>query len=142
MAPAAIKIYRGVSIYKVDGSANWYVRVWDQSKRRYIVKTTGVRSAVRAREIAKEFALDLLRTQKPVDREFTFRHFALKCLSISAVLVKKGERHSRYDRVIQWAIQNDDWGLLRRFGANDQNAGFSPLPRGARAKQTPSFVID
>jgi hypothetical protein len=119
MAPAAIKIYRGVSIYKVDGSANWYVRVWDQSKRRYIVKTTGVRSAVRAREIAKEFALHLLRTQKPVDREFTFRHFALKCLSISAVLVKKGERHSRYDRVIQWAIQNDDWGLLRRFGAND-----------------------
>ena len=100
MAPAAIKIYRGVSIYKVDGSANSYVRVWDRSKRRYVVETTGVRTAIRAREIAKEFALDLLRTQKPVDREFTFRHFALKCLSISAALVEKGERHSRYDKKV------------------------------------------
>lgn len=74
---SAIKLYRGVSIYQVEGSQNWYVRVWDRERHRYIVKTTGVRTAVKAREVAKEFALELLRSEKPVEREFTFRHFAL-----------------------------------------------------------------
>ena len=115
----AIKLYRGVSIYKVDGSENWYVRVWDRERQRYIVKTTGVRTAVKARAIAKEFALELLRSEKPVDREFTFRHFALKCLTNSSALVAKGERNSNYARVLQWVIQKDDWGLVRRFGAKD-----------------------
>jgi hypothetical protein len=40
----AIKLYRGVSIYKVEGSENWYVCVWDRERQRYIVKTTGVRT--------------------------------------------------------------------------------------------------
>ena len=116
---SAIQLYRGVSIYKVDGSENWYVRVWDRERQRYIVKTTGVRTAVKAREVAKEFALELLRSEKPVDREFTFRHFALKCLSNNSALVAKGERNSNYARVIQWVIQKDDWGLVRRFGQKD-----------------------
>jgi hypothetical protein len=115
----AIKLYRGVSIYKVEGSENWYVRVWDRERQRYIVKTTGVRTAVKAREIAKGFALELLRSEKPVEREFTFRHFAIKCLSNSSALVAKGERNGNYARVIQWAIQNEDWGLVRRFGPKD-----------------------
>ena len=116
---SAIKLYRGVSIYKVDGSANWYVRVWDRERQRYVVKTTGARAAVKAREIAKEFALELLRSERPVEREFTFRHFALKCLTNSSALVAKGERNSNYARVLQWVIQKDDWGLVRRFGAKD-----------------------
>src|SRR6478672_1040762 len=116
---SAIKLYRGVSTYKVDGSANWYVRVWDRERQRYIVKTTGARTAVKAREIAKEFALELLRSERPVEREFTFRHFALKCLTNSSALVAKGERNSNYARVLQWVIQKDDWGLVRRFGAKD-----------------------
>jgi hypothetical protein len=116
---SAIRLYRGVSIYRVDGSANWYVRIWDRERQRYIVKTTGARTAVKAREIAKEFALELLRSERPVEREFTFRHFALKCLTNSSTLVAKGERNSNYARVLQWVIQKDDWGLVRRFGAKD-----------------------
>ncbi len=115
----AIKLYRGVSIYQVGGSQNWYVRVWDREKQRYIVKTTGEASAIKAREIAKEYALSLLKTERPVDREFTFRHFAIKCLSKSSSLVGKGERNGNYARVIKWAIQNADWGLVRHFGAKD-----------------------
>jgi hypothetical protein len=88
----AIKLYPGVSIYKVEGSENWYVRVWDSERQRYIVKTTGARTAIKAREIAKEFALELLRSERPVERQFTFRHFATKCLSDSSALVAKGER--------------------------------------------------
>ena len=30
--PAAIKIYKGLSIYRVNGSMNWYVRIWDSKK--------------------------------------------------------------------------------------------------------------
>jgi hypothetical protein len=52
----------------------------------------------------------------PVEREFTFRHFAIKCLSNSSALVAKGGRNRNYARVIQWVIQKDDWGLVRRFG--------------------------
>jgi len=48
----AIKIYRGVSIYQVDGSQNWYLRIWNREKQRYIVKATGQTSAVKARELA------------------------------------------------------------------------------------------
>ena len=115
----AIKLYRGVSIYQVEGSQNWYVRVWDKERQRNIVKTTGVRTAVKAREIAKEFALELLKADRAVDREFTFRHFAIKCLSQNSRLVGKGERNNDYARVIKWAIQNEDWGLVRHFGQKD-----------------------
>ena len=116
---SAIKLYRGVSIYQVSGSANWYVRVWDRERKRYIVKSTGERTAVRARELAKAFALELLRSEKPVDRQFTFRHFALTCLANGSAMVNKGERNANYVRTLQWTIQNEDWGLLRRFGPRD-----------------------
>jgi hypothetical protein len=116
---SAIKLYRGVSIYQVKGSQNWYVRVWDSERKKYVVETTGVRTAIKAREIAKEFALELLKTKPAVDREFTFRHFAIKCLSQSSGLVEKGKRNSNYARTIKWAIQNEDWGLVRHFGPRD-----------------------
>jgi hypothetical protein len=115
----AIKLYRGVSIYKVDGSQNWYVRVWDRERKRYIVKATGVPSAIQAKEIAQEYALTLLKTKPIVEREFTFRHFAIKCLSQSSAMVGKGERNNNYARTIKWAIQNEDWGLVRHFGEKD-----------------------
>ena len=118
-AKAAIKLYRGVSIYQVEGSQNWYVRVWDREKQRYVVKTTGETSSVKAREAAKDFALHLLKSERQVDREFTFKHFAIKCLSQNSNLVSKGERNGNYARVIKWAVQNNDWGLVKHFGQKD-----------------------
>jgi hypothetical protein len=115
----AIKIYRGVSIYQVDGSQNWYVRIWNREKRRYIVKATGQTSAVKARELARSHALTLLKEEPLVDREFTFRHFAIKCISKNQSLVGQGERNGNYGRVITWVIQNEDWGLMRKFGPRD-----------------------
>ena len=115
----AIKIYRGVSIYQVDGSQNWYLRIWNREKQRYIVKATGQTSAVKARELARSHALTLLKDEPLVDREFTFRHFAIKCISKNQSLVGKGERNGNYGRVITWVIQNEDWGLMRKFGPRD-----------------------
>lgn len=35
--------------HQVHGSENPYVRVWDRERQRHIVKTTGVRIAIKAR---------------------------------------------------------------------------------------------
>ena len=75
---SAIKVYRGVSIYKVRGSRYWYCRVWDRDKKRYIVKGTGETTFIGAREVAKDYALSLLKTERAVERKFTFNHFAIK----------------------------------------------------------------
>jgi hypothetical protein len=115
----AIKLYQGVSIYQVAGSQNWYVRVWDRERQKYIVKATGESSVIKAREVARDYALSLLKQERRVEREFTFRHFAIKCLNKNSTLSVKGDRNSTYARVIAWAIQNEDWGLVRKFGEKD-----------------------
>jgi site-specific recombinase XerD len=115
----AIKIYRGVSIYKVRGSQFWYVRVWDRDKKRYIVKGTGETSVIAAREVARDYALSLLKNERTVEREFTFRHFAIKCLSKNYGLAEGGDRNIGYVKAIRWSIQNADWGLLKWFGNKD-----------------------
>ena len=116
---SAIKIYRGVSIYKVRGSQYWYCRVWDRAKKRYIVKGTRETSIIGAREVAKDYALSLLKAERAVDREFTFHHFAIKCLSKNTDLVAEGDRNIGYLKAIRWSLQNADWGLLKWFGQKD-----------------------
>lgn len=116
---SAIKIYRGVSIYKVAGSKYWYVRVWDKERQKYIVKATGETSAIKAREVAKDHALSLLKQEREVEREFTFRFFAIRLLSKVSVQAEKGERNIGYVKAIRWAIQNEDWGLVRKLGQKD-----------------------
>ena len=68
----AIKLYRGVSIYQVDGSQNWYVRIWNREKQRYIVKATGQTSAAKAREVALSHALTLLKTSRSSSQSSPF----------------------------------------------------------------------
>jgi hypothetical protein len=115
----AIQLYRGVSIYQVKGSKNWYVRIWDRHRKRYVVKATGQTSAISARQVAQSHALSLLQAEPVVEAQFSFRHFAIKCISKSQELASKGERNANYARTIIWAIQNEDWGLVRKFGHRD-----------------------
>ena len=63
-APAAIKLYKGLSLYRVEQSSKWYVRVWEKKTKKYLVKSTGENPVIRAREVAQE--LSLLKSQKPV----------------------------------------------------------------------------
>jgi hypothetical protein len=116
---AAIKVYRGVSIYKVRGSQYWYVRVWDRDRKRYVVRGTGETSAIRAREAAKDHALSLLKQEQPIERQFTFHHFGIKCLTKNESLATRGERNIGYVKAIKWSLQNADWGLLKWFGSKD-----------------------
>ena len=74
-APSAIKLYKGLSLYRVERSTKWYVRVWDKKTKKYLVKSTGEDTVIRAREVAQELALSLLKSEKPVEREYTFQPF-------------------------------------------------------------------
>ena len=117
--PKAINLYKGLSIYRVAGSANWYVRIWDRKRKKYIVKSTGKESSIEAKEVAQEYALTLLKNAPIVEAEFTFRHFALKFLNENAKLARSGERSKGYAQSMGWAVQNADWGLLDYFGDMD-----------------------
>ena len=52
--PQAIKLYKGLSIYRVKGSPFWYVRIWDRRSKKYIVKSTGEESSLMARDVAQD----------------------------------------------------------------------------------------
>lgn len=117
--PSAINLYKGLSIYKVAGSMKWYVRIWDRRTKKYLVKSTGEDSSIKARAVAQELALSLLRSEPVIESRFTFRHFALKLLHKSRLQGKAGDRSDGYVKSIHWAVQNEDWGLLKHFGEMD-----------------------
>ena len=118
-APSAVRLYKGLSLYRVANSSMWYVRVWDKKRKKYLVKSTAEDTLIRAREVAQELALSLLKAEKPVEKEFTFRHFALKLLHRSSLQHQTGERSHGYMKALHWAVQNEDWGLLRFFGEKE-----------------------
>jgi len=115
----AVKIFRGLSIYKVKGSRYWYLRVWDSDARKYRVKGTGETSRVEARTAAIDFARTLLQADVPVPPEFTFKQFAIKCLEKGSRMVAEGARGVGTMKLMDWCLQNNDWGLLRWFGRKD-----------------------
>jgi hypothetical protein len=117
--PSAINLYKGLSIYKVAGSMKWYVRIWDRRTKKYLVKSTGEDSSIKARAVAQELALSMLRSEPVIESRFTFRYFALKLLHKSRLQGKVGDRSDGYVKSIHWAVQNEDWGLLRHFGEMD-----------------------
>jgi hypothetical protein len=117
--PSAINLYKGLSIYRVAGSMKWYVRIWDRRTKKYLVKSTGEDSSIKARAVAQELALSMLRSEPVIESRFTFRYFALKLLHKSRLQGKAGDRSDGYVKSIHWAVQNEDWGLLRHFGEMD-----------------------
>ena len=117
--PSAIKIYKGLSIYRVANSPYWMVRVWDRKRKKYITKTTGETSSILAKEAAQSLALSLLHAEKPVELEYAFHTYARKLLHKSRLQSDAGERNAQYVKTIHWAVQNADWGLLDYFGDMD-----------------------
>ncbi len=115
----AVRIFRGLSIYKVRGSRYWYVRVWYSDAKKYRVKGTGETSRIEARAAAIDFARTILQAEQAVPVEFTFKQYAIKCLEKGSRLAAQGDRHIGTVKAIGWALQNNDWGLLRWFGRKD-----------------------
>lgn len=117
--PSAIRLYKGLSIYRVANSPNWIVRVWDRKRKKYLVKSTGQSSSILAKDAAQELAIALLKSEVRVDTEYTFKHFAQKLLSKTNVKAEKGELSKQYVKAMHWAILNADWGLVDYFGEKD-----------------------
>jgi hypothetical protein len=117
--PKAIKLYKGLSIYRVANSPNWMVRVWDRKRKKYLVKTTGETSSILAKDAAQALALSLLKSTPTVQTEFLFSNYAHKLLRKTQILSATGQRNPNYVKTIHWAIQNADWGLLDYFGDHD-----------------------
>ncbi len=117
--PKAIKLYKGVSIYRVANSPNWMVRVWDRKRKKYLVKSTGETSSIMARDAAQSLALSLLKSTPIVQTEYLFSGYVQKLLRKTKLLSDTGERNPNYVKTIHWAIQNADWGLLDYFGDHD-----------------------
>ena len=117
--PSAMKIYKGLSIYRVSNSPFWMVRVWDRKRRKYLVKSTGETSSILAKEAAQDLGVALLRAEVPVVVEYTFKTFAHKLLKRSKIQAETGERNPRYVKTMHWAICNTDWGLLDYFEEKD-----------------------
>ena len=118
-APSAINIYRGLSIFKVANSQYWQVRVWDRKKKKYLTRSTGETSSIKAKQVAVELGLTLLQAERLVETEFTFKHFAIKLMNQSRQRVQNQEQSEGYFKSTLWALQNEDWGLVREFGDKD-----------------------
>jgi integrase len=117
--PPAIRLYKGLSIYRVANSPNWMVRVWDRKRKKYLVKSTGQSSSILAKEAAQDLAVALMRAEVPVDLDYAFKTFAQKLLRRSTVQAENGERNRQYVKTMHWAILNADWGLLDYFSDKD-----------------------
>ena len=115
----SIKIYRGVTIYRVPHSQNWMVRVWDSERKKYLTKTSGTDSLIQAREVAKYMAFTILKNEKQVEPEYSFKTYALKLIKQGEHQAKMGDRNLGYVKSMMWCIQNADWGLLKQFGSKD-----------------------
>jgi hypothetical protein len=118
----AIKLFQGVSIFPVNNSQYWQVRVWNRETKRYVTKSTGATNEIDARKFGQRFALSLLQSQPVVDPQFSFRHFAIKCMSRNVASVAAAELSDGHARTLKWAIENDEFGLMKRFGHRDIRA--------------------
>ena len=131
--PSAIKLYKGVSIYKVSGSPFWYVRVWDRKRKKYVVKSTGEESSLLARDAAQDLALDLLKREKVVEAEYTFKHFGLKMLNNMQREARLGNKSPGYVKSLLWAIQNApfklsaSWSLKSHLPVSHHPGSTSPF---------------
>ena len=77
-----VRIQKGVAIYQVNASPYWYARIRDPSTKRHIVRSTKETSQLKARKIAEEFFLSVLRNSPlAVPNDRTFGYFADELIS-------------------------------------------------------------
>ena len=70
-------IFKGLAIYRKPDYQFYYVRVWNHKTKKYVVRSTGEKSIIRAEEVAKEFYQTLLATDlQKTDPNRAFKRFA------------------------------------------------------------------
>lgn len=70
-------ISKGLAIYRKPDYQFYYVRIWNNKTKKYVVRSTGEKSIIRAEEVAKEFYQTLLETDlQKTDPNRAFKRFA------------------------------------------------------------------
>ena len=112
-------IRRGVAIYKKLSSPFWYARVWDTRSKRNIVRSTRETGKIKARQFAEDLAIEILGGKPQIAKEYTFKHFALRLVTISRTMVELGQRNANYVNTIVTFLDNKEWGLQKQFQHRD-----------------------
>ena len=107
LIPKSISIFKGVSIYKVANSKFWYVRVWDNDRKRYTVRGTGETSSILAKKAAQDLAISMMKEKKPIEREFAFKVYCFKLLKAEKEVVAKKKRSVGSFKAMKWCIENE-----------------------------------
>ena len=116
---SAIKVFPGISIYRVKNSRFWYVRVWDRNKKRYAVKGTKETTELGAKRVAQDVAVSLLKEKPVTTKEFAFKLFAQKMVKQELARKDQGQRSLGSFKVLRWCVDHEDWGLIKYFGKHD-----------------------
>ena len=114
-----ITVYRGVAIYKTHASPFWFARIRDPQAKKYIVRSTKETSRLEARKVAQELAVDILSRKKATPKEYSFKYYATRFIEKGRRLVATGDRNANYIRTTRLFLDNDEWGLMKHFGAQD-----------------------
>ncbi len=114
-----IKVHKGIAIYKTHASPFYFARIRDPRTRKYVVRSTKETSRIRARTAAEELAETILNREKAVPKEYSFTYYASRFVAHGTRLVESGERNANYVRTTRVVINNDEWGLVKHFGAMD-----------------------
>lgn len=129
-----IRIRRGLAIYRTFASPFWFARIWIRQSQKYLVRSTKETARIRARDAAEELVADLKGRLPEVPRQYTFKHFAKLFVDKGQKLVEAGERNSNYMRTSRLFLDNDEWGLIRKFGGMDV--------RNLTTRDFTAFVVD
>src|SRR5664280_933148 len=114
-----IKIRRGLAIYKTHASPYWFARILDPNTKKYLVRSTKETARLSARKVAEELDADLKGQQRLVPHEFSFKYYATRFIEKGRRLVATGDRNANYIRTAQLFLDNDEWGLMKTFAAQD-----------------------
>jgi hypothetical protein len=114
-----IKIRRGLAIYKTHASPYWFARILDPNTKKYLVRSTKEKARLPARKVAEELDADLKGQQRLVPRELSFKYYATRFIEKGRRLAATGDRNANYIRTAQLFLDNDEWGLMKTFSAQD-----------------------
>src|SRR5271167_181049 len=104
-------IQKGLAIYQINASPYWYARVRDPSTSRYIYRSTKETSRLRARKIAWELFLSVVRNSPlAVPKDRTFGYFADELISIEKLKGERGALHKRLWANTSFYLHHKVWG--------------------------------
>ena len=112
---------KGVTLYKRGASPFWYARIWNNSERQYLVRSTKETSRLEAAEVAEEIYADLKvkGSLQGTPRNLTFIYFAEKLTHRQRRMVRNGERSATFAKDDEKLLFRNKDGVIDYFNRTD-----------------------